>query len=73
MLLGLYLQLQLCRALGFMLCKGRFKNPPVIKMLEGGSELHTPRAGRAAGPRAEWERKAAKQPQFKGSRQECKV
>lgn len=73
MLVGLNLQLQLCRALGFMLLKGRFKNPPVIKMLEGGSEPHTPHAGRAAGPRAEGERKAVKQPWCKGSRQECKV
>lgn len=73
MLVGFRLQLQLCRALGFMLFKGRFENPPVIKMLEGGSEPHTPHAGRAARPRAEGERKAAKQQQFKGSRQECKV
>lgn len=71
MLVGL--NLQLCRALGFMLFKGRFRNPPIIKMLEGGSEPHTPRTGRAAGLGAEGERKAAKQPQLKGSRQECKV
>lgn len=64
MLVVANLQLQLCRAPGF---KGRFKNPPVIKMLEGGSEPHTPHADRAAGPRAERERKAAKQLWFKGS------
>lgn len=50
MLLGLNLQLQLCRALGFLRLKGRFKNPPVMRMLEGGSEPHIPRTGRAAAP-----------------------
>lgn len=46
MLLGL--NLRLCKALGFLLFK-RCKNPPVIKMLEGGSELHTPHTGPGAG------------------------
>lgn len=67
MLLGL--NLQLCKALGFLLFKRRCKNPPVIKMLEGGSEPHTPHTGPGAGG----QRKAAKQPRFKGSRQQCKV
>lgn len=43
-----------------MLFQGRFENPPVIKMQEGGPEPHTPGTGRAAGPRARGQREAAR-------------
>lgn len=45
-LVGLNLQLQLCRALGFILFKGRLKNPPVINSWKVAlSSTHLAQAG----------------------------
>lgn len=49
MLVGLNLQLRLCRALGFMLFKGRFKILPSLRCWKVAlSRTHLTQAGRQA-------------------------